>query len=336
MSRIKKRLLINNMKIEKFDSKMILEVIDLWNKNIPNKTIYKSLNKDSFDKMFLSNSNFDLNKTFVYKNLQNNIIGFGNGVINPNNKELGHITFIVIDESYQRKGYGTKLLKKIEEALKDAGATYIRQIFLNPINLDWIIPGTSIHDHPNAPGVDYNSDFYLFLSNNNYILDGDNQDVYYLNIENYHVPNSILERNAKNENEGYNIVLYDNKKHFGFKELFEDLNNELWFDIVKKNLERTNPEPMLIVEKSGEILGWTGPLHTQKSKRGFFAGIGVHSKVRGRGIGTTLFCELISHSKNNGATFMSLFTGSKNPARNIYLNSGFKIIKSFAIMGKKV
>lgn len=71
-------------------------------------------------------------------------------------------------------------------------------------------------------------------------------------------------------------------------------------------------------------------------KKGYFAGIGVNSELRGRGIGTLLFEELLVKSKENGAKFMTLFNGSKNLARNIYLKAGFKIVKSFAILGKAI
>ena len=93
---------------------------------------------------------------------------------------------------------------------------------------------------------------------------------------------------------------------------------------------------MLVVVKNNKILGWTGPLFTTNSKRGYFAGIGIHPNIQGLGIGSSLFSELIYQSKINGSQFMSLFTGSENPARNIYLKAGFKIVKSFAVLRKEI
>ena len=90
----------------------------------------------------------------------------------------------------------------------------------------------------------------------------------------------------------------------------------------------------MIAEKDGEILGWTGPIRTQPSGRGYFAGIGVHPKTQGRGLGKSLFCHLCDESRKNGAQFMTFFTGKDNPARNIYLSAGFKIVQSFAVMEK--
>ena len=38
--------------------------------------------------------------------------------------------------------------------------------------------------------------------------------------------------------------------------------------------------------------------------------------------------------KEQGASFMSLYTGEDNPARNIYEAAGFKIVRSWADMRK--
>lgn len=320
------------MSIVEFQEYMIEDVVKLWNDNVYNKTIYKKIDKSIFFKTFLNNKYYENKYTLVYKK-NDKIIGFINGTVNPQNSQQGHITCIIVDEKHQRNYIGTKLLNNLEKIFKDNGIKHIRQIFFNPINLEWIIPHTKQHDHPNSPGVDYNSDFYLFLINNGFNLDGDNQDVYYLNIEEFEYSNKVKNINKKISKLGYKIEFYNKERHYGYEELFADLNNDVWLDVFINNIDEN---PMLVVVRENEILGWTGPLYTQESKRGYFAGIGIHSKLRGKGIGTSLFEELLMQSKNNGAKFMSLFTGSKNPARNIYLNSGFKIVKSFAILGKEI
>ena len=269
--------------------------------------------------------------------LNNEIIGYGNAVFKDKNETTpGFITCVVIKKQYQRKGYGSLLLKALELFLKENNKKYIRQLFLNPISLEWIIPNTNNHDHPNAPAVEYNSPFYLFLLANGYNINGQQQDAFYLNITNYEIPDKIKEINNKNERNGYYITFYEEDKHHGFKELFEALNNPLWYEAVKNNLKKDNPNKMLVVVKNNKILGWTGPLFTTNSKRGYFAGIGIHPNIQGLGIGSSLFSELIYQSKINGSEFMSLFTGSENPARKIYLKAGFKIVKSFAVLRKEI
>ncbi|HIX29130.1 MAG TPA: GNAT family N-acetyltransferase, partial [Candidatus Blautia stercoravium] len=83
------------------------------------------------------------------------------------------------------------------------------------------------------------------------------------------------------------------------------------------------------------VCGFTGPLDVEKKGRGYFAGIAVDESVRGKGVAKILFCELCMGLKEQGASFKTLFTGEKNPARNIYEAAGFQIVKSWANMRKE-
>lgn len=324
------------MKIIKYEEKYLKSLVEIWNNDVATKTIYKPFTEKTFVQKFINNSYQD--KSILYVSLINDKpVGFGHAIYRENNLDTpGYITCVVVKKEFQRQKIGTKILFSLEQFLKNNNKTYVRQLFLNPISLEWYIPNTNNHDHPNAPGVLFNSDWYLFLVNNGYKINGQQQDAYYLNITNYQMPEDILNAKLLNAKDGYNITFYNKEKHYGFEELFKALNNDLWLEAVNNNLKKDNPDPMLIVEKDNLILGWTGPLFTQKSKRGYFAGIGVHPNAQGRGLGKILFSELLIQSKNNGAEFMSLFTGSENPARNMYLKAGFSLVQSFAILKKEL
>jgi len=324
------------MKIIKLENSKIEKVVELWNNEVSNTQIYKPFTVETFKEKFINNPFYNSKGSLVLL-LNDEIIGYGNAIFKDNVENTpGFITCVIIKKEYQRKGYGTKLLNALELFLKENNKTHIRQLFLNPISLEWFIPNTKNHDHPNAPAVEYNSPFYLFLLANGYNVSGQQQDAYYLNITKYEVPEKIIKINKNNEKNGYYITFYEEGKHHGFKELFEALRNPLWHEAVKNNLKKDKPNKMLVVVKDNLILGWTGPLFTTSSKRGYFAGIGIHPDIQGLGIGSSLFSELIYQSKINGSEFMSLFTGSENPARNIYLRAGFKIVKSFAVLRKEI
>lgn len=321
------------MEFKNFEEKYLSEVVKLWNDNVAAVTVYKPFTTTTFTHKFLENRFFDnagLKLLFDGEKL----VGIGHAIINDAPTSPGFITFVAIEKEYQRQGLGTKMLHELEEYLKGRGKEVIRLLFFNPTNLEWIIPGTNA-DHPGAPAIPFNSPFYFLLINNGYIP-GAQQDSFYLDITNYQMPQKVIDTEKRNAANGYNITIYDETKHHGFKELFEALNNPGWFQAVQHNLSKEKPDPMLIIEKDGEILGWTGPMYTQESGRGYFAGIGVHPKTQGLGLGKALFCNLVNESKKNGAKFMTLFTGAENLARNIYLYAGFKIIQSFAVMTKKL
>ena len=325
------------MQIKKFETTHIEEVVALWNNSVPSEAIYKPFTKESFIHKFINNPYFTFEGTFVAE-LDGKIVGFANGLCKNDDKAPdqtpGYVTCVAVDKPYQRQGIGSKLLMAVESYLKEQGKVVIRLLFFNPINLEWIVPNTIDHDHPNAPAVPFNSPFYFLLMANGYNVGGQQQDAYHLNITDYELPKKVVDKNNENAKDGYTIEVYDANKHFGFKELFEALHNPGWYEATMNNLAKETPDPMLVVQKDGEILGWTGPLFVQESGRGYFAGIGVHPNTQGRGLGKSLFCQLVYQSKLNGARFMTLFTGSENPARNIYLYAGFKIVQSFAILKK--
>lgn len=325
------------MKFKIFDSSLIDEIISLWNDEIASLGFFKPWTVESFTNKFLKNPSFKKEGLVCLFKDNLEMIGFGEANVTKNqlNPSLtpGYITCIAVRKKYQRQGYGTLILEKLEEFLKNEGKTFVRNFFMNPTNLEWYVPGYDKHNHPGAPAISYNSSYYLFLLANGYNTNGQ-QDAYHLNLRDYELPEYVIKKKAFNEKDGYTLTYYDDKIHFGFDPLFEALKNEGWNQAVKSEINRGNGSKLLIAQKDGEILGFTGPIFTEESGRGYLAGIGIHPKVQGRGLGKTLFCELCYQHKIKGSKFMTLFTGSDNPARNIYMYAGMKPIQSFAIMRK--
>lgn len=326
------------MEFKVMTNDMISDVVKLWNENVYGKSIFAEWTIEEFKNKFIKNPCYDP-EGFVVVYEKDELIGFGHASYNNQGKEPsltpGYITCIAVKDEYQRQGIGTEILKRLEEFLKSKGKTFVRNFFANPVNLKWYVPGYDKHEHAGAPAVAFNSPFYYLLSANGYIVNGQ-QDGFHVDLTKYEMDEAVKRRIKENEKEGFNITVYDPKKHYGFNELFSALNNDGWRRSVEANLALNPPRLPLIVEKDGEILGFTGPIHTEASGRGSLSGVGVHPKTQGRGLGKTMFCSLCQKSKENGATFMTLFTGSDNKARNIYLYAGLKIVQSFAIMRKEL
>ena len=68
----------------------------------------------------------------------------------------------------------------------------------------------------------------------------------------------------------------------------------------------------------------------------FRPGIGVDPAHRGHGLGKLLFCKLCAALRDEGAAFMTLFTGENNPARNIYEAAGMRVVRCFSCMRKVI
>ncbi|HCZ24281.1 MAG TPA: hypothetical protein DHV05_05460 [Acholeplasmataceae bacterium] len=306
------------------------QAFTLWNTLIKSgDVLYKPITKEKFITYFLPNTEIS-SWCFIE---DEKLIGFISGVMIPE-RQKAYLSMIMVDPKYQRKHIGKKLLLEFESRVKQEKIySSIDIVFFNPVQFEWIIPNTFNHDHPNTPGVGIKSAAYLFFKHEGY-HDFAIQNSYYKDLKDYQFEPEMNTLIQDLQSKHIQITYYDSKKHTGFNELFEDLKNPYWKDEITKAV--THHEPVLIAEQHGEILGFTGPLRVQPSLRGYFAGIGVHSKTRGLGVGKVLFASLVFELKQQGAHYMTLFTGETNPARKIYEREGFKIVKTWADMRKEI
>ena len=298
-----------------------------------NECLYKPLTLHEFkNKLISSNQSFHIKNYFDV--VDDNLRGFISGII-LENQNKAYITLLMVDANYRHLGIGSSLLKEFESTIKTLypNIRTIDIVFYNPIHFEWIVPNTINHDHPNTPGVDLDSTSYLFFTHHGYKTFA-KQNSYYRDIKHYTLSNEVKSLVHELKTKEIEITFYDQNFHEGFRSLCEDLNNPLWYEAITHGISRG--EPVLIAAKKNQIIGFTGPLYIQPSKRGYFAGIGVHQDYRGYGIGKALFAFLCLNLSQMGADFMTLFTGETNPARHIYEKESFKIVKSWANMRKEI
>ncbi len=305
----------------------------LFNSAAQNEVVHRKLNEERFEEQFIKTTS-NVEKINLIAVEDEKVIGFANASYKADTN-VGYITFVVVEKAYRRQGIGSAFIKQLQEELNCISENKLTKYdisFFNPINLEWCVPNTDEHDHPNAPGVDVSSDGYLFLKNCGY-RDTVYQNSFYQPLANFELSPAIKERLEKLKTQDITITYFDKDKHFGLDELFTDLGNEQWREIIIGNVNKPDGGyPVLIAEHQGKAVGFTGPLYVQPSKRGYFAGIGVHSEYRKFGLGKALFSSLCLSLKELGADYMTLFTGETNPARNIYESAGFKIVKTWADM----
>lgn len=321
------------MNYRKILAKDLLTLHQLWNHN--KDILFKEMDENEIEsKFFTCTSDYDIITLIAIE--KNEIIGFASGTY-VRNTEVAYLTCILVNMLNRRHHIGTKLLQLMEnEFSKNEQIKRIDVSFFNPVHLEWFIPATLSCDHPNAPGVDINSSYYALMHKNSY-FDFAIQNAYYLCLKDYQYSHDIEEKREKLKILGINITKYDPKKHSGFDELFRDLKSEHWEKEINHNIHDENLKyPVLIIEKDGLIYGFAGPLKVQKSGRGYFAGIGVHSSLRGQGAGSVLFASLCMELKKMNALYMSIFTGINNKARHIYETEGFRCVKTWANMRKEI
>ena len=329
--------LINSLTFRQIEKEDVENIVNLWNEEIYQKEIYAEFSVEDFTWRFLNNPSYKKEGTVIVYN-KDELVGCGVACFHKDSNpetSCGFITLLFVKEKYRRHGLGSEILGRLEKYILDSGRTVIRNYFGAPMNLKWYVPGYDKHEHAGAPAVPFNTSYYFLLLANGYNVNGQH-DGFHVNLENFEMDEKVLDKIKENEKDGYTITYYYKDKHHGFDEMFDALQNEGFRNAVHNVLAKPNPDPLLIVQKDGEILGFTGPVRTEPSGRAYLAGVAIHPKAQKRGLGKTMFCELCRRSKENGAKFMTLFTGSDNRARNIYLYAGLRIVQSFVVMKKEL
>lgn len=319
--------------IDAWDEKYTQAVIDLWNHEAV-KDGYKELTEQSFHHIFASSPYFDKLNAFVLIE-DGRVTGFACGCTGddlPLGQTAGNVTCIVLEQASQTDEQYKKLLQAVEGRFRELGKKQADFLFFNPMMLPWYIPDTPRHEHNNAPGVPTGSRLHSFLLGEGY-AERAQECAMYLNLGQFSMPEEIRAKERKAAEEGYRVELFDGAKHEGVAGMLQGLNNPLW----EKEIGKCTSEgmPVVVAAHGRQVVGFAGPVIRQDNGRGYFAGIGVHPEHEGHGLGTILFFKLCEAFKAIGTDYMSLYTGSTNPAIRIYEKAGFRTVKRFSIMRRE-
>lgn len=262
------------------------------------------------------------------------MVGLASGAYRPEAK-TGYLSYFCVAPAYRGQGIATHLMDELERVLSACpDCEKLDAVFHNPVTLPWYVNQKGDH-HPCVPGIDVSSGLYIFLKNRGW-RDFAMQNAYYRSLESYRDPPDMAEKRVRLFSQGIELTMYDPARHYGLAELFDNINNLGWKAQVMANIHRpivVAVDHGAVVDGKSRVVAYTGPL-TVNEGRGVFCGIGTRTEYRGRGIGKLVFCEMCRRQAEGGATFMSLYTGENNPARNIYEAAGFSIVRSFANMRK--
>ncbi|NMA05076.1 MAG: GNAT family N-acetyltransferase [Acholeplasmataceae bacterium] len=310
--------------IRKVNAKDLKVLNKIYNNANKKELFYKDLSLELFERKFFKSPNYEI-VTYLYDD--GVIKGFISGVKMP---QKAYITYIYVLPEFRNNQIGNLLYKAI---MKDFDGLEVDLVFFNPAHLPWLIKGRFMH--PNAPGVYVNSLAYDFFIKKGFI-EFARQNVYFRNLSEFKYSDNILEnfkRLEKEEEITFGFYNYNTDKEL--LELMENLKNEGWKKEVLNHVETYKEKNTLIVARhKNKVIGFTGPIKNDNG-RGYFAGIGVHSDYRSKGVGKTLFNKLCYELKQI-SDYMTLFTGVNNNARFIYESAGFEIARVFGNLRRKV
>ena len=304
-------------------------LLSVWN-SAGSRFGYASLEDFEFRKIFLEHPNFSPELTFVLEEM-GRIYGFINGCAGADG--TGYITCLLLEPEADTEENVAALVYRLEEAFRNQGRNRCAVSFFNPIRLPWVIPGTPGHQHNNMPGVPENLPLYERLRALGYTPTSRECGLYY-NLANHVTPAWVEGKASEMAQRGYTVAQYDSCCHSGLEEMLESLGNPVWIqEITAAAREGLD----LLVGLKGDVCaGFTGPVYPEKTGRGYLSGVAVAPQYERNGLGTLLFYRLLQREKEVGSKYMSIFTGDNNPAKRIYLEAGFQIVRTFAVMQKEL
>ncbi len=342
-----------------FEQNDLPGVVAVWNEAVDAKeVVYYPLTAEYFHKKFELDPNYDERYSFVAEE-DGEIVGFINGVAKKvflgketHESTPGFLTCVFVKKAYRGRGIGKSLVDTLGEAFKRDGKTTFSCSGDNPINLDWIIPGTPGHDHNNAPGMDVDCAGHSFLQALGF-EDQYREIAMYLNLAEYTPWVDLDEKRATLRAEGVETGRYDAGLNYDYDLMCDRVGSEYWRSVLKseiacwkENKPNTDirfvpngkiplgPRPILAATCDKHIVAFTGPVDKQTSGRGWFTGICTDPMFERRGIASVLFNLLMQEFIAEGAAFSTLFTGDSNHAQRIYSRAGFRIARRFVIMKK--
>lgn len=266
----------------------------------------------------------------------------------------GYIPCVFVSPRFRGRGIGRALIGTLLNRFRERGKAFV-SLSGGTLDLDWHIPGTGGRDHNNLPGVDTDCPGYGFFRRLGFDEKGI-ETALYLDLKDYRPLPDMTEIQARLLSEGIRTGRYDPTLDYDYDRACDRVGSDYWREVIRSELAcwkegRPNtdprflpngtrvpagPRPLLVATADRHIVGFTGPVDMQDSGRGWFTGIFTDPEYGRRGIATVLFHSLMQEFIAEGATFSTLFTGENNPARRIYLGAGFRSVKRFAVMTKKI
>jgi len=254
------------------------------------------ISQNEFTERIFGDESADVNSRYAVLREGENILGFIAFKYKASgDKPKGQIALILVDQSYQRQGWGTKLIEHALSEMKQAGV-YDVQLGAGAGSYLW-------------PGVPENlPKAQAFFTSQGWTFTEDSIDMIG-DIRKYSTPVSVSERLDPSVTFRYPDA--------GMKDAllaFEQEHFPEWYEYFKKHLDDESWETILVaVNQDNEILGSTLVTISKFTWQEMFDGpvgsigtLGVSKQHRGKGIGLALAARATELLKERRASYCFL------------------------------
>lgn len=293
-------------------------VVSLWNHSLKRD----SISIEDFQIKVLNDENFTEEGAFVAE-VDGEVVGFllslyrqvpitGVGM----QEDTGWITIFFVHEDYRKQGIATAMFEKAESYLKEKGKKHVVVSTYVP---NYFIPGVDVDAYPIA---------FEMLKKRGYgtVMEQFGMSVDLLDFEPideyYTITQALLE-------DGVKIQYFEREYTHKLLSFLETEFPGDWAAVIRDRIRhRCDPHDIVIATRGDEVVGYC------QVDGEHFGPFGVHSSLRGKGVGTVLIIKAMLYAKQKGIRHLWLaWTG----AVDFYSRkAGFKVIRKHAIMKKSL
>ncbi|HLR92519.1 MAG TPA: GNAT family N-acetyltransferase [Atopostipes sp.] len=313
------------MKIVPYNQKYRSEIIKVWNRTL----VMNLISNQSFIKKILLDENFNPTYCPVALNEKNEVVGFvwsavrrvsyGNKGLEP---ERGWIATVFVDPRYQRQGIGTKLIKEIEKKMRTHGVT---NITLGAYSPNYIFPGVDEQNYPAA------KEFFEQLG---YVKYGEAVSMERSLLDFIKTP-EYLNLTEKILEKGYQLSAFTLEDTEELLLFIQSHFQGGWANHVRNAIlnDTANDTILILKDKNDDIVGYAQRAIDGNPNR--FGPFGVMKELRGEGLGTILFNEMLFSMLGKGISHAYfLWTGGNNI--DFYERNGMNVYRKYHLMYKNI
>ncbi|RME01303.1 MAG: GNAT family N-acetyltransferase [Calditrichaeota bacterium] len=271
------------MKIRHLKDTDIEDLLGLCNRNLH----YDQMTPELLEEKVWEDKDFENDLALVVEH-ENNLVAFIMGLVRKNADEpLGYVKLIVVEEKYQRKGVGRRLLQAVEPMLLERGAKRVRVCESAPNYL--------------TPGIDARyTRAMVFFEKNGYERFGETWNME-ADLSREDFDTTAEEQKLKQQGiEIRRAIMGD----------LEDISRFLqqhwpaWIEEVQRSL-LNYPISLHLALSEGKIIAFSG-YDCNNFNTGWFGPMGTDPQYRGLGIGGVLLRRCLADIKKQGHRFATI------------------------------
>jgi len=303
------------------------QIAGLWNRCLPADTITRHI----FEEKVLLDPNFDLPGCTVAER-DGRAVGFAHALVRrtglpwgfesllEQDREVGWIFALFVDEAHRRRGIGSALLARALDFLRERGA---KEVVLFDYAPNYLLSGVDTEAYPGARE---------FFESHGFEVGGESMGMG-IDLTSFRVPAAAEEIERDLAREGIVVERFRRDYLLPTLAFLRDSFPE-WLSLFTDKLHRGDePDEIVIARREEQVVGYCQHRYGRHVER--TGPFGVKAELRNKKIGTLMLYRLLARMSQKGFKF-GWFAQTGERQRNYYQRMGYRVLRTQLRMTKRL